>query len=255
MLGFVYSLASYLGFLAVFVYFACFTAGAVVPQTVDTGSPGSVGAALAIDLALIVAFGLQHSVMARKGFKRWLTRLVPESLERSTYVLFTSLVLALLIGLWRPLPFVLFHVAQPELAATLWILGALGWLGVPFTSFLIDHFDLFGVKRAFNGFRRRSLAQKGFVTPLLYKYVRHPMMTSVLVGLWATPHFTLGHLVLAAGMSGYIVVGVHFEERSLIAELGSAYVRYQATTPKFLPFGAPEARDQTPTSAPLSGNG
>ncbi len=255
MLGFIYSIASYLGFLAVFAYFACFTAGAFVPKTVDVGPRAELGTAIAIDLALVLFFGLQHSLMARSGFKRRLTRVLPASLERSTYVLASSVALGSLLWLWRPLPGVLFHVENSALATSIWVLCALGWAGVPLVSFFIDHFDLFGVKRAFAAFRRRSFASKGFVTPLLYRYVRHPMMTSLLVGLWATPHLTLGHAVLAAGMSAYVVIGVHYEERSLAAELGSDYVRYQATTPKFLPLGAPSARGGTPGSAPLSGVG
>jgi protein-S-isoprenylcysteine O-methyltransferase Ste14 len=256
MLGFVYGLVSYLGFLGVFVYFAWFTSGPGITKTVDSGVPGALVPSLAVDLGLILLFGLQHSIMARSGFKRRLTRLLPQGLERTTYVLASSLALAALVWLWRPLPFVLYHVPGRGLAAALYVISALGWLGVPFSSLLIDHFDLFGVKRAFNAWRHRSFTPRGFVTPLLYKYVRHPMMTSLFFGLWATPHLTLGHLVLSAGMSIYIVVGVHFEERALAAELGPAYVRYQASTPKFLPFGKSAATpERAPESAPISRTG
>jgi protein-S-isoprenylcysteine O-methyltransferase Ste14 len=120
----------------------------------------------------------------------------------------------------------------------LWTLNALGWLGVPLTSFMIDHFDLFGLKQAFHGFRRTSYERKGFVAPLLYRYVRHPMMLSLLLGFWSTPYMTAGHLVLSIGMTIYILIGVHFEERALVRELGNAYVRYQQTTPRFLPLSA-----------------
>jgi len=243
MLGLIYSVASYGLFLGVFTYFALFSDGIIVPKTVDSGTPA--GTAIAIDLALILVFGLQHSIMARPGFKRGLTRVIPAALERSTYVLASSLALILLIWQWRPLPAVLWHLDNVPGAAALWSLNALGWLGVPASSYLIDHWDLFGLKPALRAFRRATVAEtasKGFVTPLVYKYMRHPMMTSLLVGLWVTPHMTLGHLLLSVGMSVYVVVGVHFEERALVRELGAEYQRYQASTPMFLPIGARHPR-------------
>ncbi|HET7540863.1 MAG TPA: NnrU family protein [Polyangiaceae bacterium] len=251
MVGLVYSLLSYLGFLLSFSYFALFSAGVFVEKSVDSGLVPSSGSALLIDLGLILAFGLQHSLMARSGFKRWLTRFVPQSLERATYVLGSSLVLVLLMWQWRPIPTPLWNVQSPSAAALLWGCNALGWLGVPLSSLMIDHFDLVGVKRAFNGFRRVSFQQKGFVTPLFYRYVRHPMMTSLLVAFWLTPQMTIGHLLLSLGMTAYILIGVHFEERSLIEELGSAYVHYRKSTPKFLPLsGAAIAEASPATSKP-----
>ncbi|MDB4971682.1 MAG: putative protein-S-isoprenylcysteine methyltransferase [Myxococcaceae bacterium] len=238
MLGLLYSIASYLVFLATFVYLALFSDGVLVAKSVDTGSASDLTAALSLDLCLLLLFGLQHSIMARASFKRALTRVVPVHLERATFVLASSVVLVLLMLLWRPLPGVLWQVESSVGMTTLWTLNAVGWLGVPFCSFMIDHFDLFGVKQTLQHFRRVSLARKGFVTPLLYRYVRHPMMTFFLLGLWATPRMTAGHLLLSAGLSLYIMIGVHFEERALRQELGADYVRYQATTPKFLPVGA-----------------
>jgi len=250
MLGFIYSVASYFGFLATYVYFAWFSADVGVPKTVDSGPTTSLGFALMVDLGLIVLFGLQHSLMARASFKAVLTRVVPVRLERATYVLASSLALALLMWQWRPLPLSLWSVGNPIVAGAFWVIGALGWLGVPASSFMIDHFDLFGLKQAFHGWRRTTFERKGFVTPLLYKYVRHPMMTSLLVGLWVTPRMSLGHLLLSLGMSVYLVVGVHFEERALMRELGQPYVRYQAVTPKFLPGqGSTRAFDGTTTEA------
>lgn len=249
MLGLIYSVASYLGFLAAYLYLAFFSVGILVPKTVDSGVPPGAGVALVVDLALILSFGLQHSIMARGWFKRWLTRFVPASLERTTFVLASSLVLALLMGEWRPIPTPLWNVKSPSSAAVLWGFNALGWLGVPLSSLLIDHFDLFGVKRAFNAFRRVSFEGKGFVTPLFYKYVRHPMMTSLLVAFWVTPQMTVGHLLLSLGMTAYILIGVEFEERALIEELGVAYVRYRKSTPKFLPVPQSTTGDAgTPTS-------
>lgn len=254
MLGFIYSIASYAVFLAAFIYFALFSDGVVVPKTVDSGLSPQLATALVINLGLMLLFGLQHSIMARAGFKRIITRWIPASVERSTFVLASSSVLGLLIWQWCPLPTVLWKVESPVVVPLLWGINALGWLGVPIVSLMIDHFDLFGLKQAFQAFRRVSFEQKGFVTPLLYRYVRHPMMSALLLGLWVTPHMTLGHLLLSAGMTAYVLVGVRFEERSLVRELGIAYQHYQASTPKFFPFGRgsrPGARADGDTEAHL----
>jgi protein-S-isoprenylcysteine O-methyltransferase Ste14 len=249
MLGLVYSVVSYLAFLAVFVYFALFANGILVPKSVDSGSATELGLALAINVGLLLLWGLQHSAMARPGFKAWLTRVVPAHLERATYVMFSNLALGLLIWQWQPLHLELWHVESQAVAAPLWTINALGWLGVPACSFMIDHFNLFGLKQAWMAFRRQTVRQQsGFVTPLLYKYVRHPMMTSILVGLWVTPHMTAGHLMLSLGMSVYIMIGVHFEERALLRELGQAYRLYQAATPQFLPVGGPKPELSDSTS-------
>jgi protein-S-isoprenylcysteine O-methyltransferase Ste14 len=235
MFGLLYSLSSYALFLGAFTYFAAFSDGILVPRTVDSGTPTTLAVAVIIDLTLILVFGLQHSIMARASFKRAVTRMIPPALERATFVLASSLALILVMRQWRPVPTVLWHVDNSTAATTLWFINAAGWLGVPACSFLIDHFDLFGIKQALHAFRRTSVDKKGFVTPLFYKYLRHPMMTSLMVGLWVTPHMTIGHALLSAGMTIYILVGVRFEERSLAKELGADYERYQATTPKFLP--------------------
>jgi protein-S-isoprenylcysteine O-methyltransferase Ste14 len=235
MLGILYSIASYGLFLASFTYFALFSNGILVPKTVDSGVSTSLAASVAVNLSLVFIFGLQHSVMARTGFKRALTRLIPPALERATYVLASSLALVLVMWQWQPIPSAIWHVENPPAAATLWFLNALGWLGAPASSFFIDHFDLFGIKQALEAFRRTTFDRKGFVTPLLYKYFRHPMMTALMVSLWVTPHMTAGHALLSLGMTAYVLIGVHFEERALAIEFGAEYQRYQATTPKFLP--------------------
>ena len=253
MLGFIYSVVSYLGFLAVFTYFAAFSDGVLVPKHVDSASAVGLPLALAINLGLMLLFGLQHSIMARDSFKRALTRVIPRHVERATFVLASAAVLALLMWQWQPMNTVLWSVERADVAVPLWAVNALGWLGVPLVSFMIDHFDLFGVKQAFNAFRQSSFERTGFVTPLLYKYVRHPMMSALLLGLWVTPHMTVGHLLLSAGLSVYILVGVHFEERALARELGRAYVGYQASTPKFLPLGTPKRPlGDPPSHAPTS---
>jgi protein-S-isoprenylcysteine O-methyltransferase Ste14 len=236
MTGLLYSIISYVIFLGSFTYFAVFSDGVIVPKTVDSGASTGTAVAAIINVALIVLFGLQHSIMARGGFKRVFTRVISPAIERATYVLVSSLALILLIWQWRPMATVVWHVDNTAAMTALWAINALGWLGVPASSFLIDHFDLFGIKQALHAFRRTTLSRKGFVTPSLYKYLRHPMMTSLMIGLWITPHMTVGHVVLAVGMTIYIVIGVHFEERSLAEELGADYLRYQATTSKFLPI-------------------
>jgi protein-S-isoprenylcysteine O-methyltransferase Ste14 len=235
MLGLLYSITSYGLFLGVFTYFAVFSDGIIVPKTVDSGNSTSIAIATIINLSLILLFGLQHSIMARASFKRALTRVIPPALERATFVLASSLVLSLVMWQWRPLASVLWNVDNTAAATTIWSINAVGWLGVPACSFLIDHFDLFGIKQALHAYRRTTFDKKGFVAPLFYKHLRHPMMTSLMVGLWVTPHMTIGHVLLSAGMTVYILIGVHFEERSLAKELGAEYERYQATTPKFLP--------------------
>jgi protein-S-isoprenylcysteine O-methyltransferase Ste14 len=232
---FLYSIAAYASFLASFGYFAWFTDGVGVSRTVDDGIATGPGLAIIVDVGLVLLFGLQHSVMARAGFKRVLTRVIPAPLERATFVLSSSLVLALLMWQWRPLPLTLWHVDNKVAAGFLWAINAVGWVGVPVCSLFIDHFDLVGLKQAFGAFRRLTLQKKGFAKPLLYRYIRHPMMSALLVGLWVTPSMTLGHLLLSLGMSVYVVVGVHFEERSLVEELGIEYERYQASTPRFVP--------------------
>ncbi len=237
MLGIAYSLASYLAFLLVFGYFAPFADGVLVPKHVDSGSAAGASAALLVDCALITGFGLTHSIMARPRFKRVLTRVIRPELERATYVLVASVMLALLMWQWRPLPLVLWQVEQPPLATLLWIGNVVSWGAAGIVTFLIDHFELFGLTQAFAAFRRKSLDSRGFVTPLFYRYVRHPMMTGFMLAFWLTPKMTVGHLLLALGMSCYILIGVYFEERALVRDLGRVYLDYQHRTPKFLPFG------------------
>lgn len=248
MFGFIYSVVAYVAFLAAFVVLVFFADGLLLPKTVDTGAPGSFALALAINIGLILAWGLQHSVMARQGFKDRLTRIVPKHLERSTFVLASSVVLFGIMAAWQPMEGVLWHVESSPLVIALWVINGIGWAGVPAVSFMIDHFDLFGLKQTFTHWRKRSYGQTGFVVPWLYRYVRHPMMTAILVALWATPYMTVSHLVLSVGLSVYIFVGVYFEERSLVRELGAAYSDYQAETPKFFP-GLPGTKSRATETA------
>ncbi|MFO0659913.1 MAG: NnrU family protein [Polyangiaceae bacterium] len=247
MLGVAFGVVSYLLFLVVFVGFALFSDG-LVTFTDQQISSGETYRAVLVDVGLMLLFGLQHSVMARRGFKERLTRLVPERLERSTYVLISSFALGVLIWQWRPIDGEVWAIQHPVLTPALWGLNAIGWLGVPVSSLLIDHLELFGLKQAWSGFQRASFASRGFVAPYLYRYVRHPMMSALMVGLWVTPSMTAGHVLLAVGMSIYIFIGVYFEERSLVAQLGVDYLKYMETTPRFVPVPFSKSSEEPPVS-------
>lgn len=250
MLGLLYSLVAYLAFLLTFSAFALFTDGILLPRTVDTGEPGALAPALAINVGVILAWGLQHSLMARQTFKDWLLRFVPAHLERSTYVLVASLGLLGVMLAWQPMSGVLWHVETGALMIGLWVVNGIAWVAVPVASFLIDHFEVFGLKQTFMRWRKQSYEHRGFVAPYVYRYVRHPMMTGILIAMWATPYMTVSHLVMAVGMSVYIYIGVHFEERSLVRELGQPYSDYLEHTPKFVP-GLPDSQG---APAPASGD-
>lgn len=233
----VYGTVAYVLFLAVFLYVIGFVTGLVVPKGIDDGLQGAVGLAVVIDLGLVVLFGLQHSVMARPGFKRWGTRVVPPVVERSTYVLASSAALALLMWAWRPLGAVVWHVEATGLRAGLYGVGFAGWALVLASTFQIDHFDLFGLRQVLRHQLGRPPVQPRFRTPLLYRWVRHPLMLGLLVAFWAAPTMSVGHLLFAAAMTLYIGIGVRFEERDLTRQLGDDYRRYQQQVPRLVPAG------------------
>lgn len=235
MFGIIYSAFGYLAFLGVFGALVLFTDGLLLPKTVDSVGEVDPTFAVLVNVGLILAFGLQHSVMARQSFKDRLTKIIPERLERSTFVWASSIALALLMIFWQPIEGVLWQIESKPLVLGLWTLNALGWLGVPVSSLLINHFSLFGLEQTWSAWKKRSVQAKGFVTPWLYRYVRHPMMTSILIALWASPTMGVSHALLSAGMSVYVLIGIHFEERSLLRELGEDYARYQREVPKLLP--------------------
>lgn len=242
---FLYSLGAYALFLAVFLYLMAFVAGLWVPRNIDGGGPVSdTLPALLVNLLLIALFGLQHSVMARPAFKRWLKRLMPPAMERSTFVLVSSLVLALLMWQWRPLPTSLWQ-ADGTLATALSAVSALGWAVVLLSTFLINHFDLFGLRQAYFHVVGRPLTPLLFRATLFYRWVRHPLMLGFLLAFWFAPHMTVGHLLFAAGMTVYILAGVHYEERDLVRTLGADYVAYRRSTPAFIP-GLPGASEDLP---------
>ena len=231
---FAYSLGAYALFLAVFLYLVGFVGDLGVPRSIDAGLHSERAEAIVIDLLLISLFGLQHSVMARPTFKRWIGRHLPAAMERSTYVLLASLVLALLMGQWRPIPLTLWQ-ADGATATALWAAFGFGWATVLLSTFLINHFDLFGLRQAYLHLVQRPLIPLPFRTTLLYRLVRHPIMLGFLIAFWFTPHMTVGHLLFAVGMTIYIVIGVHHEERDLVDALGREYVDYRRRTPAFIP--------------------
>lgn len=230
-----YGLVCYAIFFGTFVYAVGFLANLVVPRSVDVGPAAPLGVALAVNGGLLALFALQHSGMARPGFKRWWTRVVPEPIERPTYVLASSLALIALYALWRPLPGVVWEVESPLAAGALQALFFVGVGLVLYATLLIDHLELFGVRQVLRHWRGAERPRSRFTTPSLYRFVRHPLYVGWFVTFWAAPVMTWGHLLLAAGVTAYILVAVRMEERDLVAELGPAYASYRETTPRFLP--------------------
>lgn len=230
-----YGIICYAVFLATFLYALGFVGNFAVPRSIDSAAAGPPGPALAIDLALLTLFAVQHSVMARPAFKRWFTRLIPAAAERSTYVLCSSLALILLFWQWRPLGGSVWQVEDPVITALLYTGFAGGWLLVLVTTFLINHFDLFGLRQTWLHFRGRASTPLRFITPGPYLLVRHPLYVGWLLAFWCTPSMTAAHLVFAVVTTAYILVAIRFEERDLIAEHGADYRRYQATTPMIVP--------------------
>jgi methanethiol S-methyltransferase len=240
-----YGLVVYGLFLAVFLYMVGFVADAdlkvgglhVVEKSIDRGGgDGAVTAtALVIDAAMLALFGVQHSVMARPAFKRRWTRLIPPSAERSTYVMATNLCLIALIVAWRPLTTAVWRVNVQPWHGILIALSFLGWLIVLVSTFLIDHFDLFGLRQVIARWRGRSPAEHEFTTPLFYRLVRHPLYTGFIIAFWATPAMSLGHLLFAAAMTGYILLAVRYEERDLVSHFGDRYRDYRRRVPMLIP--------------------
>jgi protein-S-isoprenylcysteine O-methyltransferase Ste14 len=257
-----FGFAAYLVFFASLLYFIAFVGNLqttaladawpalaeFVPYSVSFGrESGPLAFAGAINLGLIALFGAQHSIMARSGFKAWLARRLPRSAERSVYVLVSTALLLLLMWQWRPMGPVLWSVDAPMGQAVLWVLFAIGF-GMAFIStFLIDHFDLFGLKQVWSQFRGRQPEPPRFVTPLFYRIVRHPLYLGFLIAFWSAPTMTLGHLLFAGGMSAYILIGVQLEERDLVGYLGEDYERYREQVPQLVPVPGRAWRDRAGT--------
>ena len=235
-IAFLYGIAAYLVFFVTFLYAVGFVSGFVVGKTIDNGPVASVTEALIIDLLLMSLFAIQHSVMARTRFKQWWTQFVPKSIERSTYVLLASLALALLLWQWRPMPTVLWQIGEPHLGLALTVVGFFGWLIVLSSTFLINHFELFGLHQVANNLAGRSMPTPRFRTPLFYKLVRHPIYLGFIIAFWATPTMTVGHLLFAAVTTSYIFVGIWLEERDLVEIFGDEYRRYRERVSMLLPW-------------------
>lgn len=234
-----YGVVAYAAFFVVFVYFIAFVMDLFVPFSVDSAARSGVAVAVLVDLGLIAAFAVQHTIMARPGFKRWITQYIPAAAERSTFVLIASLILGALCLFWQPIPAIVWQVESPLGAAVLWSICAAGWLLLFVSSYMIDHYDLFGLRQVWLQFTGRSYVHSEFVTRGTYKYVRHPLMLGVLMGVWAIPVMTAGHLLLAAGFSVYILIGTWYEERDLVRMLGEKYSAYQQQVPKLFPWRRP----------------
>jgi protein-S-isoprenylcysteine O-methyltransferase Ste14 len=235
-IGFLFGLVAYLVFLPTFLYAIGFITGVGVPKTIDDGPVVPVTEALIINLLLLSLFAVQHSGMARKPFKRWLTQFVPASVERSVYVLLASLALILLLWQWRPIPAVVWQVTNAHVAMTMTALSLAGWLLVLFSTFLINHFELFGLHQVAANLAGRTMPAARFKTPVLYKFVRHPIYLGFIIAFWATPVMTVGHLLFAAVTTAYIFVGIALEERDLIQLFGEEYKRYRAQVGMLAPF-------------------
>jgi methanethiol S-methyltransferase len=234
--AFLYGLTAYLIFFVTFLYAIGFTSGLVVPKTIDTGPVVPIEEALIVDILLMSLFAVQHSVMARRQFKQWWTRFVPASVERSTYVLCASLALILLFWQWRPISTVVWHVPDGQTAVAIMGLSFVGWLLVLLSTFLINHFELFGVHQVVTNLAGRTMAAPRFKTPVLYKVVRHPIYLGFIISFWAAPVMTAGHMLFAAVTTAYIFVGIFLEERDLIELFGDEYRRSRQRVATLLRF-------------------
>ncbi len=235
-ISFLYGIASYLVFLVTFLYTIGFVTGIAVPKTIDSGTVVPASEALGINLLLMSIFAIQHSVMARKQFKIWWSKFVPKPVERSTYVLFSSLALILLCSEWRPMPTVLWQIDDPRIALAVTALSFTGFLIVLSSTFLINHFELFGLHQVTNNFVGNPMPAPRFRTPLYYRFVRHPLYLGFIIAFWAAPVMTAGHLLFAAVTSAYILIGILLEERDLIDLFGEEYRRYKTRVSMLVPW-------------------
>jgi protein-S-isoprenylcysteine O-methyltransferase Ste14 len=233
---FAYGVASYALFFGTYCYAAGFVTNLVVPTSLDGPPKSSVLQSFIVNASLLLLFALQHSVMARPAFKKWWTRIVPEPIERSTYVLFSSICMILLLGLWEPMGGVVWSVEESSFRIALHALSFLGFGIVLLSTFMINHFDLFGLRQVWFYLRGETYQSLKFRTPFFYKYVRHPLYLGWIIAFWAAPTMTIAHFLFAALCTGYILTAIRFEERDLIRTFGEKYIEYKRIAPMLIPF-------------------
>jgi protein-S-isoprenylcysteine O-methyltransferase Ste14 len=253
-IAFLYGLAAYIVFFVTFLYAVGFVGGLVVPKSIDTGTRVPLFEALIVNLCLMSLFAIQHSLMARKQFKEWWTRVISKSVERSTYVLLASLALVLLFWQWRPIPAVIWQIDNPQIAMVVTGLSFIGWLIALTSTFLINHFELFGVHQVANNLAGREMPVPRFRTPLYYNFVRHPIYLGFIIAFWAAPTMTAGHFLFAAVTTAYILVGILLEERDLVDLFGDDYRRYRERVSMLVPWrksaSSTESAARVPAAAP-----
>lgn len=227
---------------AYFIGLSGFMANLLGPYSIDNGVESALPAALIINISLIILFGLPHSLMARKSFKAWWTRIIPPAMERSVFMLQSGLFAGLLIWQWRAIPTTIWRVDSPLFEGVIWALYFIGWAIAFISTFLINHFELSGLQQVYAYWRGTKPTPPTFRTPFLYRVVRHPMQLGVIIAFWSAPHMTVGRFVFAVGMTIYIIIGIHFEERDLVRRFGESYRAYQRATPRLIPLPMFSAR-------------
>jgi len=236
MMSFLFGVVSYAAFFGSFLYLIGFVGDLIVPKSIDSGTESSLAQSTILNIALIALFAVQHTIMARPAFKQWWTKIIPVQIERSTYVLASSLILSFIFWQWHPILGDIWNVENPTGKAILLGLFGLGWGTVLFSSFIINHFDLFGLRQVWLHMTNTKYHHLEFKMKSLYRYIRHPLMLGIIIGVWATPHMTTGHLLFAIVVMVYILIGIQFEERDLVRFHGMNYSDYRRRVPMFIPF-------------------